>query len=180
MAKRKSHKRLGAITRGLLIQSPHIEKVLSDQKTWEIRGYAAKIRGPIALIRSGSGQIVGTCKIVDVRGPLTRAEFLRNARKIGLRPSEIGRSLPYARTYAWVLKDARRLRTPLPYKHPSGAIGWVRFRSHPRWVASIESSRGSVAVERVLDARCFVRPSTASMSGFAQGIENTISIACWR
>ena len=55
MAKRKGHRKLGSITRGLLIQSPHIEKVLSGKKTWEIRGYAAKIRGPIALHSIGVG-----------------------------------------------------------------------------------------------------------------------------
>jgi hypothetical protein len=127
MAKRKSHRRLGAITRGLLIQSPHIEKVLSGKKTWEIRGYAAKIRGPIALIRSGSGQIVGTCKIVETKGPLKGADLLKNAGKMGFRRSEIDGSLPYPKTFAWVLKEAMRFRTPLPYKHPYGAIGWVRL-----------------------------------------------------
>ena len=57
MAKGRRAKSLGAITRGLLIQSPHIEKVLSGKKTWEIRGYASKIRGPIALIRSGTTKL---------------------------------------------------------------------------------------------------------------------------
>ncbi len=127
MAQRNGRKKLGSISRALLIQTPYIEQVLSRRKTWEIRGYAAKIRGPIALIQSGSGQIVGTCKIIDALGPLTRAEFVKNAGKIGLRRGDIGRSLPYLRTYAWVLKDARRFRTPIPYKHPYGAIGWVRL-----------------------------------------------------
>jgi hypothetical protein len=127
MAKRQSRSRLGSITRGLLIQSPHLEKVLSGNKTWEIRGNAARIRGRIALIRSGSSQIVGTCNIVDTKGPLTRAEFLKNLRKIGLSRSQVDRSLPYRKTYAWVLKGAKRLRTPVAYKHPYGAIGWVRL-----------------------------------------------------
>jgi hypothetical protein len=72
--------------RGLLIRSPHIEKVLAHTKTWEIRGKATKIRGRIALIRSGSGLIVGTCELVDVIGPLSMKEFKANARRWG--PSE--------------------------------------------------------------------------------------------
>ena len=27
--------------------------------------------------------------------------------------------------YAWVLKDVIRFKTPVPYKHPSGAVTWV-------------------------------------------------------
>ena len=50
MGQRHRTSRFGSITRGLLIQTPDIEKVLSGKKTWEIRGYPAKIRGAIALI----------------------------------------------------------------------------------------------------------------------------------
>jgi hypothetical protein len=31
----------------------------------------------------------------------------------------------YDRPHAWVLKDARELRKPIPYRHPAGAIIWV-------------------------------------------------------
>jgi hypothetical protein len=127
MQKGSRRSKLGKIIRGLLIQSPHIERVLAGSKTWEIRGYPTKIRGPIALIRSASGLIVGTCKVVETKGPLTRAEFLRNLRRVGLTPAEVDGALPYPKTYAWVLRDAKRLRSPLPYRHPHGAIGWVRL-----------------------------------------------------
>jgi hypothetical protein len=40
---------------------------------------------------------------------IARAEFLRSLRKIGLRPSEVDGSLPYAKTYAWVRLDRTRV-----------------------------------------------------------------------
>ena len=112
--------------KGLVIRSPWVEMILAGKKIWEIRGRNTHVRGKIALIRGGSGLIVGTCHLTDVVGPLTRKEFLRNRRKAGLSKVEAG-SLPYPETYAWVLKKAQKYKSPRPYKHPSGAIVWVRL-----------------------------------------------------
>jgi hypothetical protein len=111
---------------GLIIRSPYIEWILAGKKSWEIRGSTTHIRGKIALIRGGSGLVVGTCELVNVIGPLTLRELRRNAGKLARRKSEI-RSLPYRRTYAWVVKNSRRLKRPRPYEHPSGAVIWVRL-----------------------------------------------------
>jgi len=107
--RKKRAGRHGGPARGL-IKSPHVERILSGSKTWDIRGSRTNIRGPVALIRSGSGLIVGTYEVVDAIGPLTRSDLAKNARKIGFKPSEIGSRLPYKRTYAWVLRGARPLR----------------------------------------------------------------------
>lgn len=115
-------------SRGLIIRSPYVDWILAGKKTWEIRGRRTHVRGRIALIRGGSGFIVGTCEITNVVGPLTLRELRKNARKLAEPKSEI-KSLPYERTYAWVLKNARKLRRPRRYKHPSGAIIWVKLRS---------------------------------------------------
>jgi hypothetical protein len=61
--------------RGLLIRSEPIKEILTGRKVWEIRGGATNVRGRIALIRSKSGLIVGTCNVVEVVGPLTLAEL---------------------------------------------------------------------------------------------------------
>ena len=109
--------------RALVIRSPHIEKVLAGTKTWEIRSCSTNIRGPIGLIRSQSGLVVGTCEVVDVKGPLRYSEFRNNARKWGGNAADVERDhLSY---YAWVLRNAKPFRTPVPYRHPSGAIIWV-------------------------------------------------------
>ena len=118
-AARVSHRREGA-TRGLIILPEPLRKILDRRKTWEIRSSATRIRGPIALIESGSGTVVGTCDLVDSVGPLTREQCRENARRAG-------GFTPDAGSYAWVLQGARRLRTPVPYRHPRGAIIWVRL-----------------------------------------------------
>lgn len=111
--------------RGLLIRSPWIDRILDGSKCWEIRGSNTGVRGTIALIKSGSGKIVGTCDLVHVLGPLTLQNIRENASKLGGGADLI--SLPYQKTYAWVLKNAKTLEEALPYKHPPGAIIWVKL-----------------------------------------------------
>jgi hypothetical protein len=108
----------------LIIRKPWLDRILAGSKTWEIRGSRTKLRGTIGLIESRSGTIVGLCELVDCRGPLTAAEFRRNASKAGMTPA--GATLGgYKDTFAWIIANARRLKTPVPYKHPSGAVIWV-------------------------------------------------------
>jgi len=94
------------LSRGLVILPEPLRKILDGWKTWEIRSSATKIRGPIALIESGSGSVVGTCELIDSVGPLTRAQCLANARRAG-------NFTPHAGSHAWVLRNARRLRIPV-------------------------------------------------------------------
>jgi hypothetical protein len=82
-------------------------------------------RRHIALIESKSGRVIGTCEVVDVVGPLNLAELQRNASRSGFRPSQ----LPYRTTYAWVVRDARRLPEPIAHRHPSGAVIWVKLET---------------------------------------------------
>jgi hypothetical protein len=111
---------------GLIIRVPWITHILTGRKSWEIRGSKTNIRGRIALIRSGSGLVVGTCDLVDCIGPLTLGELRGNASKAALPASTITK-LPYPKTYAWVLKDAKKLRAAQRYEHPPGAVIWVKL-----------------------------------------------------
>lgn len=43
----------------LVIAEPWIGLILDGSKTWEMRSRATRKRGRIALIRKGSGQVVG-------------------------------------------------------------------------------------------------------------------------
>lgn len=114
------------LTRGLIIAELWITKILSGEKTWEIRGTSTKVRERIGLIRKGSGQIVGTARLVGVVGPLS-AEALRvSVDKHQIPPEQIDAVVGrYAKPHAWVLEDVQRLEPPRPYRHPSGAVIWV-------------------------------------------------------
>jgi len=126
--------------KGLLVKQPWIDKILSGKKTWELRGSSTKNIGAIALIESGTGFVVGTCEVVDVEGPLSMATLRRNMGRHGVPQRQLGRRLPYKRTHAWVLRGARRLREPVPYKHPQGAVIWVNL---PPGVATrVQRNRG--------------------------------------
>jgi hypothetical protein len=116
-----------SITKALIIDSPHIERILSCEKTWEMRSTSVKQRGRIALIRKGSGLVVGTVEVVDVKGPLTRDDMLANQLLHRVDPSRIQAGLVDKYKYAWVLKDAQPLAKPVAYVHPSGAVIWVNL-----------------------------------------------------
>jgi hypothetical protein len=101
--------------------------ILSGEKTWEIRGRYTHRRGKIALIRSGSGLVLGTCDLVAVKGPLTLEELQANAHKAGLNVSQL-ETAPYVSIYVWVVEHAVKFAQPCPYKHPKGAVTWVKLR----------------------------------------------------
>jgi len=112
---------------GLLIRSPYIDWILAGAKTWEIRGSSTAKRGRIALIQSGTGTVIGVADLVGVVGPLTLRDLAANTRKLGLKKSGISGPLPYRKTFAWVLENARKLKTSVRYRHPSGCIIWVNL-----------------------------------------------------
>ena len=110
--------------RALVIREDPLRDILDGKKTWEIRGTSTTFPERIGLIQSKSKRIVGICDLVGCEGPLTMSEMVANVRK---HQSVLGSEMPYRNTHAWVLKSARRLAKPIPYKHPWGAIIWVRL-----------------------------------------------------
>ena len=114
------------VKKALLIRSPHIEKILDGKKIWEIRGSRTYVRESVGLISSGSGTIIGVCDVVDCIPILSDEQFRKNARKAGMKPREVSIG-NYKNTFAWVLANPHYLKTPVPYKHPTGAIIWVKL-----------------------------------------------------
>jgi hypothetical protein len=51
--------------KGLVIREPWIDMILDGAKTWELRTQRTTVRGEIALIRKGTGQIEGVAHLVD-------------------------------------------------------------------------------------------------------------------
>lgn len=115
-----------ALSHGLIIRQPWLDRILDGQKAWEIRGTNTQIRGSIGLIQSGSGRVVGVVQLVDVQRLSSEAFHASVAHHTIT--DWAPQSLPYPTCYAWVVEDPIRLPEPIAYTHPRGAMRWVRFR----------------------------------------------------
>jgi len=114
-------------TKGLVIKSPFIERILAGTKTWEMRSTLTKIRGPIALIKQGSGQIIGVANLVDTKGPLSQQDKLNamDKHQISIERLQSGETDKWGN--AWVMENAQPLISPIDYQHPNGAVIWVNL-----------------------------------------------------
>lgn len=111
------------VTRGLIVRADPLERILAGTKTWEVRGHRTHLRGTIALIEAGSGRVTGTAKLVDVIGPMSALAISKHSRKTGYPDLPVS----YREYFAWVLESPRRLSKPVRYRHPAGAVVWVRM-----------------------------------------------------
>ncbi len=115
--------------RALIVKKPWIDLILSGEKTWEMRSRTTNIRGEIGLIESGSGLIVGSCEIADCFDaayvPIDENHF--NETK------HLHRIESYEKAGKWLcpwkLENAIRFDEPIPYKHPQGAVTWVKLKT---------------------------------------------------
>ncbi len=111
---------------GIVIDQPWLSLIIEGVKAWEMRSTGTKKRGGVALIGKGSGKVVGAARLIDVQGPFI-AEDLANHESSHQIPPEIYRAPSYKWHYAWVLQDAIALPSPVPYRHKSGAVIWVKL-----------------------------------------------------
>ncbi|WP_165943669.1 ASCH domain-containing protein [Roseicella aquatilis] len=107
------------------MDEPWISMILSGAKTWEMRSRPTSLRGRIALIRKRSGLVVGTAELVDCLAPLDADAMAATADRHGIDPGWQPDALAAGWVIPWVLRDARALAAPVPYRHPLGAVGWV-------------------------------------------------------
>ena len=87
--------------RCLCVRAPYAGRIVDGKKTEEYRSTATRIRGRIGIVESGKGTIIGEAERYDC--------------------TEIGDW-----RYVWHLRNANRYKTPRPYKHPFGAVIWVK------------------------------------------------------
>jgi len=106
------------------IKPPYIDMILAGFKTWEIRSKFTKKIGPVALIRSGPGTVVATAILSEVI-KLTADFAYKNKNNLGIKSMPREHASSYEGKHAWILKDIIKLKTPVPYNHPSGAVTWV-------------------------------------------------------
>ena len=110
--------------RALIIRKPWIDLILIGEKLWEMRSKPTNIRGRIGLIEQGTGLIVGEC-ILDCVGESVDnfdVGYGHHMHKVD------DFSLLEKWKYPWVLSGAKRYEDPIPYKHPKGAVTWVRIK----------------------------------------------------
>lgn len=107
--------------RVLVLREPWLMKVLTGEKTLEIRSRACRL-GRTWLGREG--KVYGSVDIVGTQ-PLTEQEF-RDKGALHHWPAD--EPPPYNKIVGWTLSGARALETPLPYWRPRTAIGWNVFR----------------------------------------------------
>jgi hypothetical protein len=114
--------------RGLMIRDPYASQILNGKKVWEIRGRPTQIRGPVVIVKSGTGHAFGTANLVRVLGPL-EIEDLEIAPELpeGEREEIAHHGLPYPKTYAYVFTNPKWFEYPVPYRHSNGAVTWVRL-----------------------------------------------------
>jgi hypothetical protein len=113
------------ILSGLVIDTPHINNILSGGKTWEMRTSHTHKTGLIALLRKGSGLVVGIAEVTGSIGPLSRDEILANSSKHMIPRQMLDDPAVGKWNHAWTLQGVRSLARPISYVHPKGAVIWV-------------------------------------------------------
>jgi hypothetical protein len=124
--------------KALIINEPGISRILRGEKTWEMRNKGCRHRGPIALIRKGSGHVVGVAELaVSLPAIDTPTSYAEAAAAHRIAPERQAKAFADGRRIPWVMEKARALPKPVPYRHPSGAVIWVNL--DPEVVAAIKA-----------------------------------------
>ena len=98
---------------GLVIREPWISRILAGRKIWEMRSTACRKRGRIALIRAGSGLVVGVADLVDSLAALDTPEAYAAAERFhAIGPAEQKAAYDGGWRTPWVLQNARPLLAP--------------------------------------------------------------------
>lgn len=113
------------IIKGLLIKEVWGRKLLSGEKTWEIRNGSAAHRGPTEICYSGTKRRWGKINLVDYF-PLTRKLFEDNLDKHCILPGTFDLS-SYATPHVWVFKNPEIYDKPIPFSQPRGVVIWVNI-----------------------------------------------------
>lgn len=119
-------------SRGLIIRQPYAGLVASGRKTWEMRSKPTTMRGPIAIIASGTGHIIGVATLARSLAPIDAETMAETRDKHHIAPDHQAAAIAGAWIHPWVFQDATPLENPVPYRHRSGAVIWVRLDDNAR------------------------------------------------
>lgn len=108
--------------KGLIVLPYWADEILSGRKTLEIRGRNTKIRGPVAIIKSGTSKVYG---IVNI----SNSQQISEKQYISERPKHLIKNqwseLPYNNVYGWSVSSARMFKKPVNIEVKQGCIIWV-------------------------------------------------------
>src|SRR5215211_5515801 len=95
-------------SRALLVRKPFVDQIVDGSKTWEMRSRSNSITGPIGLVESKSGHVVGVALIAESLTRKSAGELLKTRRKHGMSKAEIRKPKGYK--VPWPLRLAVRLK----------------------------------------------------------------------
>lgn len=108
-----------------------------------MRTTSTAVRGRIALIRKGSGTVVGVAELVDSIGPLDAIAWRAHRDKHCIPVEQQAQTAAW--NHAWVVRSVMPLAKAIPYHHPAGAVIWVNLSDEvtSQLVVSHELSRAA-------------------------------------
>ena len=111
---------IGPLDSILIIRPEWLNRILSGEKTWEIRSTACRKVGEwIWLSASQSSTVTGRAQVVDSRH-LSVEEWEATR----LQHCVPGPRFYGDRTHAWCLQGVRTTTAPLPFERKRGAVKW--------------------------------------------------------
>lgn len=109
--------------RALIVRRPWCDLILSGLKPWEMRSALTRIRGRIGIIQAGSGCVIGEVELLDCLPALSAEEAAQCLAMHRVEDAALLSRWPVP----WVMTRPHRYRQPIPYKHPPGAVTWVKL-----------------------------------------------------
>lgn len=115
------------IERALIIREPWISKILSGEKTWEMRSKPTSVRGWIGLVAQGTNHVVGLARLVGCELPLTARTYERHFAQHAIPADQTQWAIENNWVFPWVLADVIRLPRPVPIPSRPGAVQFVNL-----------------------------------------------------
>lgn len=110
---------------GLIVKPKWARLIVSGKKTMEIRGHrTSKYYEPFYILESGTNMAIGIaecCGYVSVFD----AEMWEHYKGCHLVTDKAFSDLPYKKVFGWQIQNAMPIE-PFRYKHPHGAVIWVK------------------------------------------------------
>ena len=161
--------------KALIISEPWLGLILSGKKIWEMRKTACHHRGQIALIRKGSGQVVGTARISGSLRPLDNLDSYCAAEPTHCIPLDRqAQAFGNGWRTPWVIENAHPLTRPVRYAHSPGAVIWVNLA--PDVANDVAAQLGSLSAAEP-PKPAVIPPTTAQSASSARGAQPVVSPA---